>query len=169
MKLVAFLLVVLSSPIPARAAKAKTIKLDDYTSSGVITGGTSGTGFSLLRATRLKRAGGVEALAIAFGDAQGEALAGDPGYFHIQVDDKNRRISIDLAQMQVTAIEPDQLRRMFGASRLVASTEMTMDPIDVATNISLKLRAPAEARARIESRGGARILVLEMRAKGGGG
>lgn len=166
MKVFAFLFVAGLAISPAQAMQNKPVKLGDYTSSGVITGGMSGNGFSLLRATHLKGAGRVEKFAVVFGDRQGQVVRTSPGYFHIQVDDKNQRVSIDLAEMQMTTVGPEQLKRLFDDSKLVAGTEMTMDPIDDATNISLKLREPVEARAKIEDQNGAKILMIEMRPAG---
>lgn len=153
---------------PHRAV-AKPAPLGRYVAAGAIAGGSAGKGFSILRASQTKAPDGAERFVIVYGDARGRTVKTSPGYFHIQVDKKSPRVSIDLAQVQMTTLDPEQLQKLFRGSKLVAETEMTMDPIDLSTNITLRLRAPVEARANIESRNGTQVLVIDMRPRGGRG
>ncbi|MCM2281549.1 MAG: hypothetical protein NDI61_06855 [Bdellovibrionaceae bacterium] len=137
-----------------------------YAKSGVIVGGTTGAGFSIVRAARSKSQDGAERLTIVFGDVRGKVAKSGPGYFHVQVDEQQPRVSIDFAQVQTTAVDPAQLQKLFRNSPLVAGTDMTMDPIDFSTNITLQLRRPAEVRANIVEQNGAQFLAIDLRPSG---
>lgn len=166
MKLIAFIFPAFVF-LSAYAAKSPPVKLGTFTKSGVIVGGQVGNGFSILRANKTEGPGGTERFSILYGDNRGQISKAGPGYFHIQIDEKQPRVSIDLAQVQTTTVDPEQLSHIFKDSKIVAATEMTMDPIDLATNISLKLKRPAEVRAKIETQNGAQILVIDLRPHGG--
>ncbi len=137
--------------------------LGKYIRNGVVVGGIAGDAFSILRVQKLLAADGGERLVILYGNGFGQPVKTDPGYFHVNVDEKRGRISIDLAQVQKTAVDDKQLAKLFSGSKLVAATEMTMDPIDLSTNILLNLRKPALVKAAIDDYKGARTLVIDIR------
>lgn len=160
--IVSFCLVNLVSGAPHRlSVQPKT--LGTYMRSGVVVGGIAVQSFSILRVQKLSTADGLESLIIVYGDSTGRPLKSEPGYFHIAVDEKASRVSIDLAQVQKTAVDGKDLTRVFAGSRLIGATEMTMDPLDLSTNISIQLKRPAEVRARTESAKGITQLVIDFR------
>lgn len=152
-----------SSFAAVKSAVVKPQPLGQYVKNGVIVGGVAADGFSILRAEKLAAGDGAERLVIYYGDMHGQAMKTNPGYFHINVDEKAARVSIDLAQVQRTAVDHQELAKLFQGSKLVASTEMTMDPIDLSTNILLNLKQTAEVNARIDSVKGVRSLVIDLR------
>jgi len=155
--------------IPAKNRQVpRPAGLNEFRSSGAIIGGVAGQPFSLLRAQKLKSPEGVDRLALVYGDSRGDVLKSEPGYFHIQVQENPPRVSIDLAQVQKTAMDAAALAQLFRDSSLVSGTEMTMDPIDLSTNLILNLKKPAEVRAAIEAYQGAQVLVIDVRAKASG-
>jgi hypothetical protein len=135
-----------------------------YVRSGAVVGGSAGFAFSILRVERQAAPDGAERMVIVYGDAQGQPVRTQAAYFHVELDEKNSRISIDLAQIQKTAVDPKELARLFSDSPLVASTEMTMDPVDLSTSIVLNLKAPAEVKAGVNKLRGAKSLVLDLKA-----
>lgn len=138
--------------------------LGKYVHSGVLVGGKVGDAFSILRIQKSSAPDGAERIVILYGNGFGQPVKTEPGYFHIQVDEKRGRVAIDLAQVQKTAVDEKELAKLFSGSRLVASTEMTMDPIDLSTNILLNLKQPADVKAAIDEYKGARTLVIDLKA-----
>jgi hypothetical protein len=167
MKIISIVVVVLTAVSLAQAAPQKlNLKpqpLGKYVHSGVVVGGIAGDGFSILRVQKLTAPDGAERLVILYGNGFGQPVKTDPGYFHINVDDKHGRVSIDLAQVQKTAVDDKELAKLFSGSKLVAATEITMDPIDLSTNILLNLKQPTDVRAAIDDYKGARTLVIDLR------
>jgi hypothetical protein len=111
-------------------------------SAGALHGGQSADEFSLLAVRVRPGSSGGQAIALSYGDRNGQPIHGEPGFFHAVLDRNGRRLVIDLAQVTRTAIDLQQLRRALAASSLVASSEMTMDPLDNSTNISVVLKVP---------------------------
>lgn len=157
-------LVCLSAVAAPQKLAVKPQPLGKYVHSGVLVGGIAGDAFSIIRIQKLNGADGAERLVILYGNSVGQPVKTQPGYFHINVDEKHGRVSIDLAQVQKTAVDDKQLAKLFSGSKLVAATEMTMDPIDLSTNILLNLKQKAEVRAAIDQYKGARALVIDLKA-----
>ena len=168
MNMIGFLLALSVASAAPQEVNFKPRPLGKYIASGVVVGGVAGDSFSILRIDKLVSKDGSERLAIVYGNGFGQPVKTDPGYFHINVAVRGARISIDLAQVQKTAVDARELARLFKDSKLVAATEMTMDPIDLSTNILLNLKRPAEVKAQIDNIKGARTLVIDMRASRGG-
>lgn len=131
--------------------------------SGALTGGAANDEFTLVGVQAQKVAGGSERLVIKYGDRLGRPSANEVGYFHINVDRGGRRVSIDLAQVQRTAIDPKQLAKILAPLKLISSSEMTMDPQDHSTNITLQLKMPVVLKVASGPTGQGGRLVLEMR------
>jgi hypothetical protein len=151
-------------PTPA-PVQVKPGRIASPMSGGVVIGGQSRDEFSLIGARSenfevvsndrtsnvragshgIKREG--ERLILLYGDRFGSPMKGDPGFFHVALDRDSRRVVIDLAQIRKTAVEPAKLARLLSASKIVASSDMTMDPYDGSTNITLNLKVPARLRA----------------------
>ena len=70
----------------------------------------------------------------------GKPLTGEPGYFQVALDRDGRRLVIDLSQVTRTGVDPGQLKSALMKSKFVASTDMTMDPHDQSTNLTLTLK-----------------------------
>jgi hypothetical protein len=167
MKLLSFLALAFACATVSAATKLPSVKpqpLGHYVKNGVIVGGEAGDAFSILRVEKLAAKDSVERLVIYYGNVQGEAIKATPGYFHINVDEKLARVSIDLAQVQRTAVDHEQLAKLFAGSKIVAATDMTMDPIDLSTNILLTLKQPAEVSAHIDQSKGVHTLVIDLRS-----
>ncbi len=139
----------------AWAVPAKQIvrpqKLGSYIAAGAIVGGSAGKIFSLIRVQKMLLAGGVERLILTYGDQDGVPLKSQPGYFHLNLDQAGQRLVLDLSQVLKTAIDQQDLIKELKGSRLVSRTDMSMDPQDGTTNITLYMRAPVEMKAQIEA------------------
>ena len=144
-------------PMPNRVESKKPV---NPIRSGVLTGGFAAEEFSLLK-VEAQQQGARERIVISYGDRFGKPHRGEPGYFHVALDRNSSRVVIDLAQVTRTAIDLNSLRRQLAASKFVASSEMTMDPQDSSTNITLVLKQPAEIDVETSS-GGASRLMLTM-------
>jgi len=127
--------------------------------TGVVVGGQSGAEFSLLgvQTESLNQAG--ERIALSYGDRYGNSLKNEPGFYHVSLDRNARRLVIDLAQVSKTTVDPMKLARIMAASQFVSSSEMTMDPSDGSTNITLVLKEPVRFKITVESSGSARVLI----------
>ena len=139
----------------ASAIPTKTIirpqKLGSYIAAGSVVGGNAGKIFSLLRVQKMLIAGGVERLILTYGDQDGVPLKTQPGYFHLSLDQAGQRLILDLSQVLKTAIDQQDLIKELKGSHLIAKTDMSMDPQDGTTNITLFMRAPVEMKAQIDT------------------
>ncbi len=130
--------------------------------SGISVGGKSADEFSLLSVRAENTPDGKnERLVLAYGDRFGQPHRGEPGYFHVALDRDARRLVIDLAQVRKTKIDPQQLSKILKNSKFVASSEMTMDPQDGSTNITLTMKQSVQVKvATVDADQGS--LVLEI-------
>ncbi len=129
--------------------------------NSIANGGQAQDEFSLL-AVESKATPSGERLSLNYGDRFGKPLKGEPGFFQVALDRDGRRITIDLSQVTRTGVDPTQLRKALAKSKFVASTEMTMDPHDQSTNLTLALKKPVELRLSTEA--GARSrLILDLK------
>lgn len=130
--------------------------------AGVFAGGQSNDEFSILAIRRESSDEGVERLVIEYGDRFGRPLQGEPGFFHVAVDRKATRVVIDLAQVNRTVIDQKELAQLLASSKFVADSDMTMDPHDASTNITLNMKTPVVLSVASSGRGQGR-LILEIR------
>jgi len=160
-----FVLVILAA-VSAQAALAPTTvkpgSIAKAVKQGFLAGGEAGREFSLID-TQVKKTSDSESVALFYGDEKGQPLKGKPGFFQITLDRSGKRIVIDLAQMSRTAVDPDALRKKLKDSKFVASLDMTMDPVDFSTNITLNLKEPVELA--VESSDGANPSRLALTLK----
>ncbi len=145
-----FLMGSLAMAVPAKPV-VRPQKLGSYIAAGAIVGGNAGKIFSLLRVQKMLLADGVERLILTYGDQDGIPLKTQPGYFHLSLDQAGQRLVLDLSQVLKTAIDQQDLIKELRGSHLVAKTDMSMDPQDGTTNITLFMRAPVETKAQIEA------------------
>lgn len=122
--------------------------------SGAAIGGQAAADeLSLLRVERKARADGGERVILHYGDKAGRPLRAQPGYFHLAIDRTGRRLSVDLAQVGRTAVDRRDLEKIFAGSRLVAGSDIVMDPVDGSTHLAFALRSASEAHAMVEPGG----------------
>ncbi len=141
----------LSEAAIKKISPLKFNKLDAFAGTGIFQGGESGRAYSLLDIKRVppkNKGSNHERLSILYGDEVGRRILGKTGYFHIILEKNPDRLVIDLSQVQKTAVDDKQLASIFRNSELVSKTEMTMDPEDLSTNITLYLKQPVKARVK---------------------
>ncbi len=129
---------------------------------GSVSGGQAGPDFSLLGVKEVSIPRGGMQIVLNYGDHLGHPLHGEPGYFHVSIDRVGKRISMDLAQVLRTAIDQKDLSRELSRSSIVSSSDITTDPADGSTNITLNLRRPVEMKVR-SSGGDQAKLILELK------
>ena len=143
-------LVLNSGPALAAPAPLKVVpgNLTTLLRSGTMAGGEAHQSeISLLAVESLKQSQG-ERLTLSFGDHTGQPLQGKIGYFHIALDRSGKRLVIDLSHIARTAVDPSQLKKILSKSALVDGSDMTMDPSDGSTNITLNFKAPVQLTVR---------------------
>lgn len=113
--------------------------------AGVVTGGVAGDELSLLTVESKSKSEG-ESFSIHWGDREGRPWTGRAGWYHIALDRGGRRVVVDLGKVARTAIEPKDLHGLLASSKLIASSDMTMDPQDGSTNLTLNFRVPIQLR-----------------------
>jgi hypothetical protein len=113
--------------------------------SGVTIGGQAADEFSLLSVkTELLGSGNAERMTLSYGDRFGAPIKSEPGFFQVALDRSAQRIVIDLSQMRKTAVDAAQLARTMMLSKYVVSSDITMDPFDGSTNITLLTKVPVK-------------------------
>lgn len=143
------------------------VKKNSYLREGVFTGGKAGEPTSLLGVRRTYSGkAGIERVIMDMGDGEAKPLRGsDLSYFQVAMDQSNRRIVVDLAQLKYAKINEGQLRQIFRKSPMVKSASLTFDPEDKAGTMVLELKKPA--RLEVFRLGGAKKngrLVLDLKA-----
>lgn len=127
--------------------------------NGVTIGGKAADEFSLIGVSAEHVHGGKgERLTLSYGDRHGHPHRGEPGFFHVALDRDAKRIVIDLAQMRKTAVDANGLAKVLSGSKLVASSDITMDPFDGSTNLTLILKQPVKMKVSSEGNNHSRIV-----------
>lgn len=144
--------------IPKGPLVVKPGKVSGEFDKGTAIGGKARDELSLL-AVRLEPMGNSERISLMYGDRFGKPLAGEPGYFHVSVDRNSQRIVIDMAQVQMTAVGPARLASILASSKLVSASEMTMDPIDGTTNITLQTKVPVKVKVGAAEGESSRVII----------
>jgi hypothetical protein len=136
--------------------------------AGALTGGEAAGEFSLLAVIEARDSSLAkdEKITMVYGTKLGKTLSGPPGFFHVALDRGGRRIVIDLAQISRTAVDPGQLEKSLSHSKFVASTDMTMDPQDGSTNLTLNLKTPVELSVATETKNASVVLKLQAAQAG---
>lgn len=142
-----------------------TVKPDQVSSpiaSGTWVGGRSGEEFSLLSVERSGFRNG-ERLLLTYGDRNGEVLKStQPGFFHVHLTENGRKLIVDLAQVNRTTVTPQQLAKILSPSPCLSDSDMTMDPHDGSTNMTLVFKEPVRLAVMSRTKGAAQV-VLELR------
>lgn len=111
--------------------------------SGVFIGGQAQDEFSLLSVRNDSASGTLgERVILNFGDRFGAPYKGEPGFFHVVLDRNAQRVVIDLAQMRKTAVDGKKLAQILSKSKNISSSDISMDPFDGSTNITLTMKQP---------------------------
>ena len=142
------------SPLHVKPGSALALR-----AGALANGGTALDEFSLL-SVESQSAGAGERIVLNYGDRFGKVWKGQPGFFQVAHDAK--RIVIDLSQVTRTGVDPAQVRRALSRSKFVASTDMTMDPQDHTTNLTLVLRSPVSLSLSTVA-GDRSQVILEMK------
>lgn len=152
----------------AQAAPSRLIvkpeRASVLTKPGAVVGGVSGEELSLLK-IETSFAETSNKLLLAYGDRTGRVAKGEPGYFNLTLDRDARRIVIDLAQVTKTGVDPLELKRRLASSKLIASSEMTMDPLDGTTNLTLTARHAVDVIVSTQTSPQAAV-VIEIKPAG---
>jgi len=158
--------VIVNSAVAAIAPlQVKPGRLVPAIRGGALAGGRAAEEFSLLGLRRVAGRAGMERFIISYGDRNGKPLKGEPGFFQIALDRSAKRLVIDLAQVSRTAIDSKDLARVLSSSRFVAGSDMTMDPLDGSTNITIHTKIPIALAVMSEVSDQGRI-ILELREDG---
>jgi hypothetical protein len=122
-----------------------TAKKNRYVSEGVFTGGTAGTGATVLGVRRLySPKAQIERVVVDLGNKDGRPSPKSLSYFQASVDPGTNRIVLDLAQLQSTSVTEPQLKALFKKSAFVSKVEFTLDPEDKTGSMVLQLKRPAK-------------------------
>jgi len=125
--------------------KSLGVKKNQYIKDGVIIGGRISDGFTLLDVRRgFSKKSGMERVVLDIGDLAGKPIKNEINYYHVNVDQKQRRVVIDLNQVARSGVDQKQLLKIFKASPVVRSADITFDPEDLTTNLVLKLKRPTK-------------------------
>jgi hypothetical protein len=122
---------------------AQTKKMNRYLASGVFIGGAPGKSFALRQVRRkMGKKSGMERVVLDIGDHTGAPVKGGASYFHVQVDQKNRRVVMDLAQVQTTLLTETELRQKFQKSPYLRLKEIGYDPEGRSTYLAFDMLKP---------------------------
>lgn len=137
-------------------------KKNAYLSDGVFIGGRAQVqGVALLGVRRaFSPKSELERVIVSLGDREAKPLSDQVGYFQASMDPANRRMVLDIAQMQLSKVSEAQVQRLFRKSPNVASVEFTMDPQDKAASMVVNFKRPMRLEV-FQLRKPARI-VLDM-------
>ena len=153
-------LVSFAMPSPLRVKPGSALNVR---AGSLANGGHANEEFSLLSVLSTPVTGG-ERIVLSYGDRFGKVWKGEPGFFQVALDKGGSRVVIDLSQVTKTGIDPVQLRKALAASKLVASSDMTMDPQDQTTNLTLVMKQPVTL-ALSTSSGARSQIVLDLKGQ----
>jgi hypothetical protein len=100
----------------------------------------------------------------ATGGVGRRAQKGEPGYFHIQLDQGGRRAIIDLSDVTHADFDEAKMRRVLLKSRFIRTADMTFDPVDSATKIVLLMQTPT--RLVVQTHADQRRITIEVTKSG---
>ncbi len=147
---------------------ASTSKRHIYIERGAISGGESGTAFTLLNIRRIYSSKDrVERILLDLGDAYGKPLKNQVSYFQAAIEKENPRVVIDLSQMLASGVSKESLVKTFKASPFVKDTKINFDPLDSTITIQLILRKQVQLEAfKLPSADKASRIAIDLKEKG---
>ncbi len=134
---------VVDASIPPK--RALDHKKNMYIQEGVLVGGRTGDGFSLVDIRRLsskKDKAGLERLVIQLGDRKGNPLKGPMGYYHVAVEKDPHRIVIDLTQVGVSRLTEAQILARLRELKSFKDAFVVQDSEAGSLKIVLSLKRP---------------------------
>lgn len=135
-------------------------KISPAISDGAAMGGTASDSFTLTAVNRENLPNGEEKWIIGYGDRGGRPLVAGPGFFQVSVDRNSRRVLLDLAQVARSLVATSALDKIVKESRLVGSSDLTMDPVDHSTNITLNMKSPVAVQVVSDTSNGGRLVLF---------
>lgn len=149
-----------------KSLKFEPKALGDYFENGKVIGGEAGRAFSIRSLTKKSenQNGLSEDIQIEIGDGLGQKLNGNVGFFQVAVENDPARVIIDLTQMHYSKIDERQVAAIFRDSGLIKSTDMTIDPEDFSTNLTLFLNKPVRVKVTSPEKQGQIRIKLEEQA-----
>lgn len=132
-----------AAALPKAPLQPKPAKI--LAQQGSVIGGVTGSGYTL-KDLRLVKMGGKERLIVDFADMQGRAVKGLPGYYHVEMKDKPKRLVVDFAQTAGVFFDEKKLRERLKPSGLVTSSRLLVDPYDQSISIVLELKDKTRAQ-----------------------
>lgn len=147
---------------------AANIKRHQYIEHGVISGGESGTAFTLLNVRRVFSAKDkVERILLDLGDAFGKPLVGQVSYFQAAIEKDKPRVVIDLSQMLASGVSAESIKKIFAASPYVKEAKINFDPVDSTITIQLMLKKRVQLEAfKLPSSDKSSRIAIDLREKG---
>ena len=141
-------------------------KKGEFLEGRLYKGGQAGFLQSLLQVERQNlKSVNAERVRFVFGDDKGQKSRQPLGYFHIQHDAKNNRVVVDIAQLSVSRVSEQQIRKALSGSPLVSGVSFTSDPEDGSSTLVLNLRKPAFIRVAKQKTKFGPALALDLRPK----
>ena len=154
---------------PLRTAYIQTAdaKKNAYRNAGVFTGGTAGTGTSILAVRRsFSRKTALERVTVELGDREAKPVGDKMGYFQAGLDARNNRLTLDVSQLRMSKVSEGQVQRLFKGSALVAGVSFTLDPEDNAATMVLDLKKPVRLEVyRTVKRGAPARIVMDLQPR----
>jgi hypothetical protein len=147
--------------------QVKPGKTSPFIGEGVLSGGMAAEEFSLLGVRSEVGRQKSERVILTYGDRLGQPRREEPGFFHIALDRAGRRMVIDLAQVHSTAVDSARLAGELKKSKLVARSEMTIDPFDRSVNITLHFKVPVRLKVSTGKSDGSDV-ILDLQPNFGG-
>lgn len=129
-------------PAKKTAAPSKILQ-----GEGVSFGGLAGSSFSLIdirRTADTKKK--IERIVIDVGDAEGAKMRGWPGFYYAELKKNPQRLVLDFSQMPKSFINKEDIANRLKGSLAVLKTDMSMDPIDSALNLTMDLKQNTKVR-----------------------
>lgn len=114
---------------------------------GALNGGVAGTGFSLLKMSKLALGqNNQERWVIDIGDIKGRVNKGVPGFYHVQLTQNPAQLIIDFNQMPVSIFTEAELTKMVQQSVFISKGRLLSDPTDKTLTMIFDLKKPSQVK-----------------------
>lgn len=142
-------------------------KIGSYISQGTFIGGRVGKGFTLLNVRRsLSKKHRMERVILDIGNFKGKPAIGEINYYHVAIERKPARVTIDLNQVARSGVDQEKMVGIFKRSAFVKSSEITFDPEDQTTTLVLNLKRPTMVEVfKVSSPNTPSRIVLDMKVR----
>lgn len=141
-------------------------KKGEFLEGRLYKGGQAGFLQSLLKVEQSSlKTVGAERVRFVFGNEKGDKSKQPIGYFHVQHDVKNKRIVVDIAQLSLTKVSEEQIRKSLASSAAISNVAFTSDPEDGSSTLVLSLKKPVSVRVAKQKTKLGPALALDLRPK----